>query len=127
ADSVGRLHQNRAAFADFANDFRIDRLVATVLAIGVAGVDMDQRGSGLVTPRRRFADLDRLLRNYRPVAILLHPAIERDGDDNLVAFEHPLPPRSDGGAMSIAALRVCPLLTGQWRDYRSGKLPCQHP
>ena len=41
ADSVGGLDQDRRATADFPDDLGVDRSVAAVTAVLVAGVDVD--------------------------------------------------------------------------------------
>ena len=51
-------------------------------------MDMHHRGAGLIAARGRLADLDGLFGNDRPVAVLLHAAIQRDRDDDLVVREH---------------------------------------
>src|SRR5690606_836585 len=91
ADTVGGLDQDRAARADLPDDLGIDRRVAAVLAVGPARVDVDHRGPGLPAASRRLADLVGLLGDHRAVAVLLHPAVEGDGDHDLVAFQHRLP------------------------------------
>jgi hypothetical protein len=49
---------------------------------------MDHRRSGCVATRCCLADLCRLLRDDRAVAILLHAAVQGDSNDELVAVEH---------------------------------------
>src|SRR5690606_24510013 len=75
ADGGRRRDQDRRTRSDLLDDLRVDRTVAGVLAVRVAGVDVNHRRSGLVAARRRFADLGGLLWDHGAVPVLLHAAV----------------------------------------------------
>ena len=71
---------------------RVDAAVAGVLSLRIARMHVDHGGARLVAARGGLADLLGLLRNDRAVAVLLHAAIDRDRDDDLVSGEHCVSP-----------------------------------
>ncbi len=90
-DAVGGLDQHRAARPGLADDLPVDGLLAGVLPVLVAGMDMDHRRAGLPAFERRVGDLFRLLGHHRAVAVLLHAAVQRHGYDQLLVGTHAPP------------------------------------
>ena len=92
---------------------RVDRAVAAVLALRVARMDVDHRSARLVAARRRLADLGGLLRDDRALAILLHAAVDRDRDDDLVSGEHSVLSRSLSWSGNLARGAAASVLSRQ--------------
>jgi len=87
-DSIGGLNQNWRARTDFTDDLRVDLSVAAVFPQRIARVNVNHRGAGRMAARGRLADFRRLFGDDGTVSILLHSAVDGDGDDDFVAGEH---------------------------------------